>query len=270
MKTDFPRFLAQTAALALLLAAPAAAEKKVYRFGVVPQQKLQVLVAAWPPLLAEVGRRAGVRLQFETAPSIAEFHARCRRGEYDFIYLNPSVYAETADAGLYAAVAREDIRLQGILVVSRENSTRGLTDLRGLRVAFPSPGAYAATSLNAAALASSGLEPDRDYTVTYHASQDAAYDAVLRGLADAAGGVPRTFDLLAPSTRSRLRVLHRTPRGPPHAFAVHVRVPAKAAAMIGRSLAELSDSQDGRRLLEAVGMKRIVMAGDKDWDELRR
>ncbi|MEK7381779.1 MAG: phosphate/phosphite/phosphonate ABC transporter substrate-binding protein, partial [Elusimicrobiota bacterium] len=256
-------------AAALCITARAHALGEVYRFGIVPQQKLEILTTLWPPLLAEVSRLSGVTLQFETAPSISMFAARCREGTYDFIYTNPYLYVKEAQPAGYAAIARENIRLQGVLVALRASPLRDIKDLKGLRLAFPSPEAYAATLLNKEALAAAGLELERDnMVVSYLGSQDAAYDAVLQGLADAAGGVPRTFDLLPDALRSRLRVLHRTRSGVPHAIAAHRRVPRQEAQKVAGALAALSSSDGGRLILKALGMKRLIRAADADWNEL--
>lgn len=261
------RLLAALAAAVLLSASARAVERHVYRFGVVPQQDLKTLAGLWPPLLSDLSRRSGVRLEFVTAPSVQEFEEHFKAGDYDFVYINPSVYALSGKD--YQAFAREDAKLHGILVVSRDSAWRSLKDLKGARLAFPGPAAYAATQLNMRDLKAADLDLEHDLFVTYVGSQDASYKAVAQGLADAAGGVQRTFDMLPPDLRARLRVLHRTPSGTPHPFAAHRRVPQAAVEKVAAALASLAGDERGRAALKSLGMKKIIRARDSDWDELR-
>ncbi|NNN05545.1 MAG: phosphate/phosphite/phosphonate ABC transporter substrate-binding protein [Elusimicrobia bacterium] len=243
---------------------------ETYSFGVVPQENLAVLSRLWLPLLDVLAQKTGVKIQFETAPSIEEFNARCRQGRYDFIYVNPYVYVQDGRAAGYAAFAREAGRMHGILVVARKSPIRRVADLKGKRIAFPDPQSFGGTFLNKQLLKASGLDLERDVSVSYLSSHDDAYQAVLNGLSDAAGGVPRTFGLLPPQARARLRVLARTPGVTTLPFAAQRRVPAAAVESVARALTGLADDERGRKLLEAVGIKRIVRAADADWDDVRR
>ena len=47
--------------------------KKVYTFGIVPQQSASRLAEQWGPLLEYLSDKSGIELRFKTAPSIPKF-----------------------------------------------------------------------------------------------------------------------------------------------------------------------------------------------------
>ena len=244
-----------------------AAENQTYNFGVVPQQGVATLVKIWQPFFVELSRRSGAALQFATAPDIPAFENRILHEDYDFVYVNP--YQYTLVRKNYEAFAREDIMLEGILVVPRECPWRSVKELKDARIAMPSPIAYGATILNKESLREAGLDPEEDVFISYLGSHDGAYGAVASGLADAAGGVQRTFDLLPPEKRALLRVLHRTQGKVPHAFAAHRRVPRDTVKKVAAALTAMYDDERGRAALTSISMQRIIKAQDSDWPELK-
>ena len=66
-----------------------AANAETLTFGVVPQQSASKLARLWTPILEQVSREVGVRIEFRTAKDIPTFEQRLASGEYDFAYMNP-------------------------------------------------------------------------------------------------------------------------------------------------------------------------------------
>jgi phosphonate transport system substrate-binding protein len=240
--------------------------RQVLTFGVVPQQAASKLARLWVPVLDDLGRRAGVDLKFRTAPDIPEFERRVASGEYDFVYMNPYHYTVFSREPGYRAFAKAKGQLlRGILVVRKDSPIQDPHELSGATLAFPAPAAFAASVLTRAFLAQQGIE----YTPKFVSSHDSVYLAVAKGLYPGGGGVVRTFEGLAPDVKAQLRVLWTTKGYTSHAFAAHPRVPEATVMRVGEAMLEMTQTDEGRELLEPLSMKGFEAARDEDWDDVR-
>jgi phosphonate transport system substrate-binding protein len=61
---------------------------QTYSFGVVPLRNPVLTAQYWNPILAYVGRKAGVTLELATRRDSLEYSAAEARGEFDFVYNN--------------------------------------------------------------------------------------------------------------------------------------------------------------------------------------
>lgn len=235
-------------------------------FGVVPQQPAVELASQWAPVLKMLTEKTGLTLDFETAKDIPTFEKRLAEGRYDIAYMNPLHYVEAHDTVGYAAFARESRALiQGVIVVPENSSVKTIQDLNGLRVAFPSPGAFAATVLPLAILKKQGVH----VTPAYVGSHDSVYLAVSKGFFPAGGGIRRTFEKNPAEVRDTLRILWETPQYTPHALAALPRVSQADVAKLLAALIALNDDQKGRLLLERLHFKGFQAANDADWNDVR-
>ncbi|GIU17371.1 phosphate ABC transporter substrate-binding protein [Shewanella sp. c952] len=235
-------------------------------FGVVPQQAASTLAKAWGPLLKEVSQNAKIDLRFATAPDIPTFEARLAKGEYDVAYMNPYHYAQFHQSQGYQVLVKEkDKKLKGIIVVAKDTSFQNLKALAGETIAFPAPGAFAASMIPRANLKQRNI----DFKPQYVGSHDSVYLAVSQGLFKAGGGVGRTFNNLPIETQSKLRILWTTPKYTPHAIAVHPRVSDSTRTILTAELMALSQSQLGQSLLNNLGFRQLDVAADSEWDDVR-
>lgn len=270
MKRTTPIRILLVAMLGLLLGAPlrslAQEPSKALSFGVVPQQSASRLAQEWGPLLAEISRRAGVELVFRTAPNIPAFEERLSKGDYDLAYMNPYHYVVFQRAAGYRAFAKEqDRKIKGILVVRRDSAYRQAADLAGKTVVFPAPVAFAASILPQAELGRMKIP----FEARFVASHDSVYRAVASGLHEAGGGIERTLEASPPEVRDALRVLVETPAYTPHAFAAHPRVALDDLARVLAAMVSLAGDEAGQRLLVPLSFKGMVLAHDKDWNDIR-
>lgn len=241
-----------------------------YTFGVVPQWSAQRLAEAWIPFLKKVSAESGVRLKFQTAPTLDDFYDRVSSGAYDFAYLNPLEYTRAHERQGYGAFACEaNKKLAGIIVVRKDSALTKLTDLRGKTLILPGASAFAAHILNRAALSAAGLA-DADVAIKTVSSHDSAYLMVQSKQADAAGGVVRTLKALPDELQASLRVLNTTAGFHPHPFAAHPRVPPGAVESLRRFMLVMRSAAEQRPLLEALEMNDgFVVASDADYADSR-
>lgn len=235
-------------------------------FGVVPQQSSRRLIGHWGPVLRYLEDTTGLRVQFQTAPTIPAFEERLRHGEYDFAYMNPYHYTVFHEQPGYQAIAHaRDKRIKGVIVVSRDSPVTTVQQLSGGDMAFPAPAAFAATLLTRALLDEQGVA----IRPRFVGSHDAVYRAVAAGVFAAGGGIPRTLESVPADIRSRLRVLVSTQSFTPHAIAVHPRVEASVVERVRRALVRLGDDPRGRDPVSGLRIAGFTAAQDGDWDDVR-
>ncbi len=239
---------------------------KDYSFAIVPQQSATKLAKLWGPVLTKLSAETGLSIKFTTAKDIPTFEARLAAGEYDFAYMNPYHYTVFSQSPGYVALANQKgKRIQGIMVVKKQSPLQSLVDLDAQQIAFPSPAAFAASVLPRAELNKQQIS----HVPKYVSSHDSVYLAVARGLVSAGGGIMRTFNNTDPAIRSQLRILWKTKKYTPHAFAAHPRVSEDHRAKIQQALIGLEDSEAGRSLLAGLNLKPIQAAADDSWDDVR-
>lgn len=235
--------------------------------GVVPQQSAVDLARDWIPMLQEVGRRAGIQLDFRTAPDIPTFEDRVLAGAYDLAYMNPYHYTVFSRSPGYKAFLKEKNRkLVGIIVVRKDSPVQSLDQLAGQVVGFPAPAAFAASILPRAEFSRRGI----DIQARFVSSHDSAYRGVAQGLFAAGGGVQRTLEALDPAVAGQLRVLTTTAPYTPHALAIHPRVDEALATRLLQAFTGLADDEAGRRVLKPLAFKGLEAAQDDEWGSIRR
>lgn len=255
----------------LVIATPCAAakldaNKAPLRFGVVPQQAAAKLAKSWTPIMKYLSDKTGVKVVFNTAPSIPEFESRLARGAYDVAYMNPYHYTVFNKEPGYQALAKaKDKRIKGILVVAESSDITEIEQLHGSTLAFPAPAAFAASVLPRAELGRREIE----FTPKYVSSHDSVYRAVAKGLFPAGGGVLRTLANVDPAIRAQLRVLWTTRGYTPHAVATHPRVSNEVVGALANALATLQESEHGMKMLRTLKLKGFVRARNADWDDVR-
>jgi len=236
--------------------------------GVAPQQEPTKVFAMWQPFLRYLEREVGHPFTFETASSIEEFQKRVVEGRYDIWWGNPLTYIQASKKVGYHAIARDTTRIAGLLVV-RKDTVKDVKELAGKKVAYSAPDAIGGTLLVQDHLIRHGVAADQ-VQVIYTGTHDSAYRAVLDGHADAAGGVPRSFNALDPALRERLTVLARTTEVAPQPFAVHPRVFRATVVKMQRALLKLNWVPEGKDILSSIQYREIVVSNDLDYDVHRQ
>lgn len=236
-----------------------------FLIGLAPQQDPAKVYEMMHPFLQYMEREVKYKFTFETAPTIPEFQARVLAGRYDLWWGNPLTYIQAHKTIGYYAIARDTVRIAGLLVARKDSSVTGPKDLIGKRVAFSAPDAIGGTLLVRDYLIRAGVASDM-IQIVHTGTHDSAYRAVLDGHADAAGGVPRSWNALDPADRDRLVVLARTAEVAPQPFAVHPRIYRSWVTAMQRALVKLNWIPEGREILKSMQFAEIVVSNDIDYD----
>jgi len=252
--------------LCLLPYSSMAKANETLSFGIVPQQSASKLARLWSPILRHLGDKIGIKLQFKTAPNIPVFESRLYAGEYDISYMNPYHYIVAHDRAGYRAIARQKLkRIVGILVSHKNDNISDIQGLSGRTLAFPSPGAFAASILPRAFLKQRGI----DFTPKYVSSHDSVYRSVQLRLYPAGGGIIRTLRSADKKVTSDLKTLWQSQSYTPHAFAVHPRVSDSRVDRLKQAMLDMAKEPAGQALLARIKFKGIENGKDTDWDDIR-
>lgn len=235
-------------------------------FGIVPQQSAKKLAETWGPVLNELSKITGKKIVFATAKDIPTFERRLANQEYDIAYMNPYHYVQYSQLANYQALAKQrDKKIQGIIVVHKDNPAQTLADLDGKTLAFPAPAAFAATIIPQASIRKLGVE----ITPRYVSSHDSVYLNVERQFLFAGGGVMRTLNATDESTSKNLRILWRSERYTPHAIATSAKVSGETRKELLAALLQLNDKPEYQSLLKTIAFKGFEAAQNSDWDDVR-
>lgn len=248
--------------LFLLGATGHARADEVLTFAVVPQFEQRKLFAIWKPIVVELSRRTGLQLKLVATLTVPEFERELAKGSFDFAYANPYHILRESRLQGYIPLIRDDIPLEGILVVRKASPIRSVAELDGKSLAIPSPNAIGASLLLRADIENIYHVRMTPLNVKTHSS---VYLNVATGAADAGGGVQKTLEEQDPAIRDALRVLYTTRRIPSHPIAAHPRVAKPIREAVRKALLEMAATPQGKAWLNEVPMTRPVTASIADY-----
>ncbi len=262
----YARYLVLLGLLVIGLILFIAGAPRIVIVGIVPQHSSTVLSRQWNPILRHLSEETGYWLIFRPARSIPVFEERLFNGRYDIAYMNPYHYVVAHEQVGYQAFARQKNEyIQGIMVVHRDVAFNNLDELASRTLAFPSPHAFAASILTRSHL----RQAEIPFVANYLSSHDKVYRSVAYGHYPAGGGIMRTLDQVSPSIRQQLRVLWKSNEYTPHAIAAHPDLEPDFLYRLQEAMVRMSQSEEGRQLLDGIEFEGIVSAQDGDWDDIR-
>lgn len=260
-------FLALFYLFPLTILAQETVSEKTYSVGIVPQHSASKVIRVWAPLFDKISSSTGYNFKVMTSKDIPEFEKKLKSSAYDFAYMNPYHFVVYNNSPGYRALAKQKNKeIHGILVTHKTSEIVSLKKLSGEKIAFPSPGAFAASILTRGSL----LKADVSFKPIYVSSHDSVYKAVSKGFFVAGGGVMRTLKNMGEKTRKNIRILWKSPGYTPHAFAVNPSIPNRVAKSFQKALVDIINDDNGITILNNLSMPEgFVKAEDKDWDDVR-
>lgn len=237
----------------LLCWQPARAEPPVYRFGVLSQRSAVLTAEYWNPILAYVGRKAGLELVLHITRTAPESNAAIARGEYDFVYSNTIFQPGNAPQG-YQVIARpRDAAIAGQIVTLAHSPIRQLADLEGKLVGFPSRTAFVGYVLPMDQLLRAGVT----VLATFGGNQEGIMAQLKAGRIVAAGVNNQVMQDYARREGLAYRVLWESPAYLNLPIAAHPRVPAARTAAVRQALVGMDKDPEGAAILAAAA-KRLL------------
>jgi phosphonate transport system substrate-binding protein len=242
---NYRPFMILASAIALLACAPAGAES--YSFGVLNQRSVTLTAQYWNPILAYVGRKAGVTLEMRTGKDVQETYAMTGRGEFDFLYSNHIFTADNAPAGYRVILRPNEDAIQGQIVVPENSPIQKLDGLRGKEVGFPSTSAFAAYAVPMDHLVRLGIA----VTPAFGGNQEGVMAQLKAGTVVAASVNSKLMRDYAERTGFRYRVLWTSQDFLNLPVTAHPRIPARLAEQVRRIMDKMDEDPEGLAILKA-------------------
>lgn len=231
-----------------------------YTVAIVPQFTPTVIEQLWSPTIRALESASGEKLTIKYYKTITEFEKALARGEVDFAYMNP--YHIVMFKNKYEPIIKDGKeKLSGFLVVRNNSKYKSVKDLKGQKIAFPSPNAFAASLLIRAQLK---FVEKIDFEPVYVNTHTNVYKYVVLGETEAGGGVNKTLAKEYLDVKSSLRILYRTPESSPHPFCANKRVPKSVVSKIQNAFLKLaSQDEASQKALAAIEISQPTTANYK-------
>ena len=239
-----------------------------YSVYIVPQLTSTQIYASWAPLLQEIGIASRQCFELVITPTIPDFEIALLSGKPDFAFMNPYhlVMAHNAQ-GYVPLIADGSVKLDGFIVVRTDSPITSLQDLNAMRIAFPSPNAFAASLLIRAILAKEKI----DIQTVYVKSHSNVYRSVILGDVQAGGGVNYTLSREPIEVQSMLRILYTSQGYMGHPFAANPRIPIRTRTLISNSFLNLKKNNEGKKMLDAAQIVAPVLVDyERDYARLEQ
>ena len=166
-----------------------------------------------------------------------------------------------------------DEMFRGIILVRKDSGIRKVTDLKGKKVSYPALTALAATMMPQYYLHTHGIDVNRDIENLYVGSQESSIMNVLLGhvAAGATWPVPwKTFQQENPEMAAQLEVKWQTETLPNNGWVARGDVPNALAEAVGKALVGLNSTQEGRAMLEKLGITRFERATNETYKPVQQ
>lgn len=218
-----------------------------YSFGVLSQRSPVLTAEYWNPILAYVGRRAGVELQLKVTRTAPESNAAIARGDYDFVYSNTFFQPDSGAAGYRVILRPRAEAIRGQIVTLADSPIRTLADLDGRQVGFPSPVAFVGYAVPVDHLLRQGIRVEP----VFGGNQEGIMGQLKAGRVVAAGVNDLVMKAFAEREGIRYRVLWQSVPYNNLPIAAHPRVPATVIEAVRKAFAGMNDDPEGNRILAA-------------------
>lgn len=248
---------------------------KEYVVGIHPLHNPKRLVEVYGPIVDHLNASIPqARFRLEASRNYEEFDKKLFGGYFDFAMPNPYQTVRSLKYGYHVfGKMGDDEPFRGIILVRRDSGIRQVSDLKGKKVSYPAATALAATMMPQYYLHTHGLDVNRDIENLYVGSQESSIMNVLRGhvAAGATWPVPwLTFQQEHPELAAQLEVKWQTETLPNNGWVVRKDVPPQLAAAVGRALVALSDTPEGRAMVERLGISHFETASDEIYRPVQR
>lgn len=246
-----------------------------YIVGIHPLHNPKRLVEVYGPVVDYLNENIPqAHFTLEASRNYEEFEKKLYSRHFDFAMPNSYQTVRALKYG-YRVFGKmgDDEMFRGIILVRKDSGIRKVSDLKGKKVSYPAPTALAATMMPQYYLHTHGIDVNRDIENLYVGSQESSIMNVLRGhvAAGATWPVPwKVFQQENPEMAAQLEVKWQTGTLPNNGWVAREDVPQALAENVGKALVALNKTQDGKGMLEKLGITRFERATNDTYKPVQR
>jgi phosphonate transport system substrate-binding protein len=210
-------------------------------------------VNKYVPLADVLSKAAGQRVVVSLVRSFEKLEQGMKNDEFDLVMARPANYPGRGvrDYG-YSLIATAKPDGRCFFVVEKSSLLKKLEDIKGKQIMFPEKGAFM-TEFCGAELRDHGIDVKNEPQVRYAREQGAIGWSVENKLIDV--GIVASFSPVGKNwEKNGNRILHKTSPQPFFPLVAAKRVPADKIAKMQKALAELSTTDEGKKVLSSLGI----------------
>jgi phosphonate transport system substrate-binding protein len=243
----------------------------------VPSVEAQQVLDSGEQLAALLSEKTGLTIKPLEATSYVGIVEAMSTGDVQVAWLPPMAYVfanQRNGAKVVLKVVRHGApTYRGQIVVAADSPLKSIADLKGKKLSFPDQQSASGHLYPTALMLEHGVDPEKDCTVVYSGSHDAALTALLKGSVDAActfddarNGLKEAF----PDIMEKTRVLAKTTDIPADCVAVSATLDPAIAQKITDGLVALAADEQGKKILmELYEIEGLVPGTDSDYQPVR-
>jgi phosphonate transport system substrate-binding protein len=254
--------------------APAGVSVPTYRFAIHPLHNPKLLAEAYQPLVDHLNRQLpGARIELEASRDYQAYEEKLRSRAPDILLPNPWQTLEAMKVGYHViAMAGDSEDFKGIFIVRKDSGIKTPADLKGKVVSYPSPTALAACIMPQYFLHQHGIDVNRDIQNIYVGSQESSIMNAYLGTSAAGATWPppwRLFQRDHPAEAAQLEQVWETPPLLNNSVMLRDDVPVDIGQIIRKTLLDLPQTPEGRKILAGLSTARFHPADDARYAKVR-
>lgn len=267
-------FLVVVVHAATAAAAPAA---KIV-IGVVPEINLVRQMERYVPLGNYLEKRTGLEIEIKPLSNYGQLFEEMRDGKIDAGFFGSLVYGITRARIGIEPLAREvhpggKSTYSGLLFVNRDAGIKKPADMKGKTIALVDPATSAGYLAQRHYFAKHGINMEKELTVYWAGSHEAAIKAVMSRQADIGGAKNSVVARFRKENKVfdvAVDIVDEEPKGglPENTFAVRKGLEQTQRQKLKKVLLAMHTDPDGKRTLAKFGATRFIATSDDDFKAL--
>lgn len=257
--------------------APAAEEIKQIRFGLIPSEDADKLIADSQPFIKALEENIGMPIKSYVAIDYSAVIEALKSNQLEIAFLGPASYVLAKDKvgcpidavarGVMAQTGKSSYQMY--LITQPESKIYDLQDLKGKTFAFVDPASTSGNFMPRYVFNRNNIDPEKDFkTIYYSGTHQASLIAVKEGKVDAGCIASEVYDLAIERGQmkaSDVRVFYRSQPIPGSPFVVRTNLPQDLQDKLRQGFLTLK----GVRFGKLGVVNEMDPATDADYDIVR-
>ena len=269
--------IAGAALLGLMAAQPAFAQTGEIRFGLIPSEDAEKLIADSQSFIKALEVALGMKIKPFVAIDYSAVVEALKSDKLEIAFLGPAAYILARDKvkapvepiarGVMEQTGKSSYR--ALIIAHPAQPIHNLGDLKGKTFALVDPASTSGNFVPRLALHKNGIDADKDFKSLYYSgTHQASLIAVKEGKVNAAGIADEVYDRAMSRGQLKkedVRIVFASDPIPGSPFVVRTNLPKDLQDKLRKGMMSLSNIQFGK--LGVV--KAMDPATDKDYDSIR-
>ena len=256
----------------------AAEEFKVIRFGLIPSEDADKLIADSKPFISALEASIGIPIKPFVAIDYSAVIEALKSNQLEIGFLGPAAYVLAKDkvGAPIEAVARGVMAdtgkssYEGYIITQPNSPIKTLQDLKGKTFAFVDPASTSGNFVPRYVFSENGIDPEKDFkSVYYSGTHQASLIAVREGKVDAAAVASEVYDLAISRGQmkpSDIKVIFKSQPIPGSPFVIRTNLPKDLQAKLSKGFLGLKNVRFGK-----LGVVNAMdPATDADYNIIRK